>query len=231
MAGRELNAKEVLNDVVAGVDDATLREKYKLTQQGLKNLYEALAAKGLLERRNTGYVIPTRSISATRISRDILWGMTGFQIMKKYRLTPATLQTILKKLVGAGTVDMDELGLELYLRLEAAAPDNIRQVERVYLDFDVTVFDKARPCSPGLLRDVSEKGVGLKGIPARIGEIKTLMIVGDALGQLTSFEFEAKCRWTTADEEHGELLSGFEITLIQPRALNQLKKLVKLATL
>ena len=157
--------------------------------------------------------------------------MTGSQIMKKYRLTPRALQTILKKLVEAGTLAVDELGEELYLRFEAAVPGNIRQVERVYLDFEVAAFDKFRPDTRGQLRDISEKGVGLKGIPAQVDEIKTLVIVGDALDQLSSFELEAKCKWTTRNEDTGDLLSGFEITEIQPKDLIELRKLVGLATL
>ncbi|MBM3299862.1 MAG: PilZ domain-containing protein [Deltaproteobacteria bacterium] len=231
MFEREVNAKEVLNDIVSGVDDTFLREKYRLTPAGLKKLFKTMVDKGLLERVEGKYVIPPRSVSAAKILRDILWGQTGSQLMRKYRLSPLGLQTVLRKLVDARLLDVSELGDELYLRLEATSPENIRQVERIYLDFDVQVFDVEQPETLGLVQDISEIGVGLTGIEAKIGDLKIFVVLGDALGQVGPFQFKAECRWTRTDEPGGEIHSGFRIVEIGPNDAAQLKNLITLASL
>ena len=52
----------------------------------------------------------------------------------------------------------------------------------------------------GFVRDISEEGVGVAGIEAKVGDLKTLVILGDEFGEFSSFEFEAYCRWCYADE-------------------------------
>lgn len=231
MSEREVSAKEVLSDISSGLDDSALREKYKLSHRGLQNLYETLVENGLLEKHNDAYVLPTRSISAGHITRDILSGMTGSQLIRKYRLTSTGLQFVLRKLVDSGALDVNELGAELSLRLEATTPHNIRQVERIYLDFDVQAYDAEDPHTSAFVRDISERGIGLRGMVAEAGEIKKLVILGDALGQVLPFELEAECRWVKIEEDVSNTRSGFRITAIDPKDLDELKKLVKLAIL
>ena len=50
MPTRQLSAKEVLKDIRAGMDDAALREKYKLSDKGLRSLFNKLVETGLLNR-------------------------------------------------------------------------------------------------------------------------------------------------------------------------------------
>lgn len=231
MAERELNAKEVMVDVLSGVDDAGLMEKYKLSSQGLANLFEALVSEGLLEFVDDQFVIPSKEIKVSQVVSDIQSGFTGSQLMKKYRLSPMGLQTVLRKLVDSRRLGIADLGLELYLRLEANMPGDIREHERLRLDFEVAVCDVDRPESPGTLRDVSERGIGTNGIHVKVDEVKTLMILGDVLDQVVPFAFKARCRWTRSDESDGNMRAGFQILEISEKDLRQLRRLVELVTL
>ncbi len=231
MADRELSAKQVMNDLLSGLDEAALREKYKLSPAGLDNLFETLVSEGLLELVDNKYVVPTKTIHAGMILNDILTGCTGTQLMEKFGLTPRGLQTVLKKLVHSRILGIADLGLELYLRLEANVPGNIRGDERLRLDFEVSICDVERPDTVGTVRDISEKGVGTKGIEAKVDEIKTLMVVGDMLGQVSPFVFTAKCRWIGTSSSGGDRLAGFQIIRIPESDSRQLKRLVELITL
>ena len=50
MAKREINAKDFMSDVQAGLDDVGLMKKYKLTPKGLDSTFRKLLTVGLLSR-------------------------------------------------------------------------------------------------------------------------------------------------------------------------------------
>ncbi|MFH1117202.1 MAG: PilZ domain-containing protein [Pseudomonadota bacterium] len=231
MTEREPSAKLVLNDLLSGLDDAALREKYKLSAQGLDNLVETLVSEGLVALVGNKYVVPGKTIHAGKILNDILSGFTGTELMEKFGLSPQGLQTVLKKLVHSRVLGIADLGLELYLRLEAVVPENIRTEERLRLEFEVSICDVDRPDTMGTIRDISEKGVGTIGIEAKVDEIKTLMVMGDVLGQISPFVFKARCRWSACSKVDGNRLAGFHIIRIPERDLLQLRRLVELTTL
>jgi hypothetical protein len=59
MLKKTLNAKEVLDDIKAGMDDATLMGKYQLSEKGMQSLFKKLVDSGVLkqeelERRTPG---------------------------------------------------------------------------------------------------------------------------------------------------------------------------------
>ena len=223
--------KQVLNDLLSGLDEAALREKYKLSAKGLDNLVDTLVSEGLVTPVGNKYVVPGKTVHAGRILEDILSGFTGTELMEKFGLSPYGLQTVLKKLVQSRVVGIADLGLELYLRLEASVPANIRTEERLRLEFEVSICDVDRPDTVGTIRDISEKGVGTKGIVAKVDQIKTLMVMGDVLGQISPFVFKAKCRWIGTSKVGRDRPAGFHIIRIPDRDLLQLKRLVELTTL
>ncbi len=96
------------------------------------------------------------------------------------------------------------------------------------VDFEVLIYEASRPEIHGTVRDISEEGVGVAGIEANRGEVKTLVVLGDELGEFSSFEFEAYCRWRFAEAEIGTYLTGFAISKISENDLRQLRKLLRL---
>ncbi len=51
MAKRTINAKEILVDIKAGMDNAALMEKYQLSEKGLQSLFKKLVDAGVLKQR------------------------------------------------------------------------------------------------------------------------------------------------------------------------------------
>ncbi len=98
------------------------------------------------------------------------------------------------------------------------------------VDFEVPAYEAGHPEVQGIVRDISEEGVGVAGIDADVGEVKTLVVLGDELGEFSSFEFEGCCRWRFADPNGGRCLTAFAITTISEADFEELRKLVLLVT-
>jgi Domain of unknown function (DUF4388) len=52
MVKREILAKEILNDIKAGMDDVSLMQKYRLTGKGLDSVLQKLLRAGLISERD-----------------------------------------------------------------------------------------------------------------------------------------------------------------------------------
>ena len=94
MSEREIKARRVLHDIRAGMDDAGLKEKYRLSSRGLKSLYRELANLGLLDSR---YADATERSGVVRISvkgvvKDIKEGMRDAELKDKYGLSSGALK-------------------------------------------------------------------------------------------------------------------------------------------
>jgi uncharacterized protein (DUF433 family) len=221
LRGRDIKAKEVLEDIKSGMSAAGLMKKYRISSRGLNDLYRQLSASGLLRYS------PVIKISMNEIAADIRQGMSFSQLMHKYHLPPHGLQDVLDQLLDAKAVGLEELNGALQLRYQSVIPENIRLLPRHCLYFEVPVCVAGAPEFRGLVRDVTEKGVGLTGIAAEIDQTKTMIILGDELGQVEPFELEARCRWFEGKGRHKK--SGYEITKISQKHLRELRRLIRLA--
>jgi hypothetical protein len=232
MPRREINAKEILQDIRTGMDERCLMDKYMLTDVGLKAVLGELVSAGLLKRSGDAYLIPeTKRIDAKKIAADIVYGMTAQELMRRYNLTPMLLRQALEQLLESHILTRDQLGRELALRMDASDPSDIRSEPRETLSFDVDVFEPSRPDLVGRILEISERGFRVTGITVRSGEIKKLVIGGDLLGQVPPFELEAKCCWTRDLSNPGNAVAGFRIVNVSERARGELRKLVELAGL
>ena len=62
MPKRTINAKEILADIKAGMDDSALIEKCALSEKGLQSLFKKLTDAGLLKQvADLGYPANTHS--------------------------------------------------------------------------------------------------------------------------------------------------------------------------
>jgi hypothetical protein len=96
---------------------------------------------------------------------------------------------------------------------------------------EVDVYESQHPEIRGTLRDVTIKGIGIAGIKAGVGEIKSLVISTDKVEGINPIEFEAKCRWSRQEPESGEWLAGLEIMTISEKCFADLETLVGTASL
>lgn len=114
---RTINAKELLTDIKAGLDDDTIALKHRVSPGKLPGLYEKLVNAGVmsrsaLEERRSGSAPPApgkRKISAKALVAAIRAGSTDSEIMERFRLTESKLQSLLDKLVEMGALDRAEI--------------------------------------------------------------------------------------------------------------------------
>jgi hypothetical protein len=118
MPKTKIEAKKVLDDIKAGLDDAALMEKYNLSIKGLHSVLEKLVALKALNDsyiwtgrppRETGPASPNRELSAKEVTKDIKSGMTDGDLMRKYKLSAKGLQNLLEQLMEAGAIKESDL--------------------------------------------------------------------------------------------------------------------------
>jgi len=218
--------RKVLQDIRSGMDEAAIRKKYGLSAKGLRRLYEKLIEGNLLEHNLSP--VPRR-LNMAEILADIRAGMSKADLMKKHKLSQDMLRQVSKKILDAkgkrSAIDGPETLIEE--RPEFLAT---REFVRHEVDFQLPVYDTSRPEIHGTVRDIAEEGISVAGIEAQVGDVKTLVILGDEFGQFTSFEFEGYCRWRIADVAEGTYLAGFAIIKISENDYQQLQKLVHIVT-
>ena len=227
MTVRRLSAKEVLKDIRSGMDDNAIRQKYKLSAKGLEILYRLLTQAG---RVPPDFKPSRRRINLVEILSDIRAGLSKSDIMRKYQLSEEMLRKVSKKLLDARGVRSVSDGTETVIE---DLPEFLATQEfvRHEVDFDLPIYDADQPEIQGVVRDISELGVGAAGIEANVGDVKTLVILGDELGLFSSFQFEGHCRWRVTDQTDGTCLTAFAISKISDADSKQLGKLVRLTTL
>jgi uncharacterized protein (DUF433 family) len=221
MTGRRVSAKEILEDIKSGMDDPALMAKYQLSSKGLQRLFKELVGAGLWPER--------RSVRAKDVLHDIQAGAGRAELMDKYKLSFRGLQALVTLFVDAGVVSRDDLYGEMRLEEDTVVPEEVRASERYYLDFETPVYEASHPEIYGRVLDITEFGVGLVGIESATDEIKRLVILGDPFGEAEPFEFEAKCRWVSRQED-GSCIAGFQIVNIAEKDKEQLYKLIHLVT-
>jgi len=150
--------------------------------------------------------------------------------MEKYKLSERELGVIFSKLVDAKAIKPSEFNERSAPANEAPYPDmpsDFRISIRDELDFPLPVYEKDLPEDRGLVKDVSPTGLGVKGIEADVGEIKTLVIPAHELFHVNSIEVEAQCRWVARDGISGVFSAGFEIISVISGSLEELQIMIR----
>lgn len=166
-----------------------------------------------------------RELEAKDLIFDIRAGMTDSQIMEKYRLSFKGLQSALRKLLNVQAISPEELYERLPL-YEVMTVDDMRQLVRAPLEFDLPIYEMNNPSSEGRVRNVTEQGVGVAGIEVRVGDTKTLTIEASEIAAFDAIAFNAQCRWVKK-KVSGEYVAGFEITRITKENLDRLRQLIQ----
>ena len=204
MPAREIKAADILQDIKAGMVDSALMEKYRISSIGLQKLYKQLIDAGLLRRHEERQIPRTkRTIKVKKIMTDIESGMGKSELMEKYDLSASMLERLCSKLLSQRALNPARIREELTLPDPTLVVDNVRDSQRHYLDFELPIYEASHPDVLGMVNDITEEGVGLTGIPAKINEIKKFVVLGDLFGEIVPFEFEAICRWSTTNPEDG----------------------------
>jgi Mor family transcriptional regulator len=205
--------KKIVKDIAGGMTDPELIKKYNLSENQLISIFRQLAK--LRERR------------IKMLGDDLNSGMDHSELMKKYGLSTEGLETALKLLVNENAVSRDEFGTPSPFRGEERTVRDSRGTPRSQPIPVVTICELGKPETRYLVRDISEKGIGVNGIRAQIDEIRSLAVVGDEFGEIAPFELEGQCRWAKRLDPDGPICAGFRITKIAEQDALRLREFIQ----
>lgn len=227
----QINAKEVITDLRKGMTDQEMMKKYALSSKGLEALLADINRRGLLRRPPEKDTLPTKIVvKVPQIVQDIRSRVGRPELLKRYSLTPRALRWVCMMLVSSGAIGWHEIYGNICEHIEELVPEKLRESRRSKLGLEVPVYEMGSPKKRGIVRDVSEKGIGLRGIRAKIGETKTIVIYGDEFGEYASFALDVVCKWVSKDPS-GEYVAGFEIHNISVASQGEFQWLIEMARL
>jgi len=171
-------------------------------------------------------MVAEREIRAKEIVTDILSGIGDDELMQKYRLTFRGLQSVFRKLVDSNIIDSGFLQGRLVLQSNAEKTI-IARSPRKEIYVPLPVHDLDSPDVEGMVFNISERGLGVKGLKVEVDEIRKLTIKPDKFLQLRSFSLKAKCRWVTSSDDAQGIVAGFEIISIGHEELQELRNLIE----
>ncbi|MBI5249335.1 MAG: PilZ domain-containing protein [Desulfomonile tiedjei] len=227
---KQVNARELVEDIRAGTNIADILSKYGLTDKAYSSLIDTLDRTGLLNGEAQQANHSKNTIRMSNLVDDIRSGMSKPDLLAKYKLSSRGLRWVSMMLVSSGAMSWKEIFDKLCTNFSELVPDKPRNSKRYRLPFELPVYDSVRPDRIGTVRDVSENGVGVRGIMAEEGETKTLVIGGDEFGELASFSFQGVCKWASKDSS-GQHFSGFEISDISMGSLSEFQLLMQLVSI
>ena len=172
-----------------------------------------------------------RTIRAKDIMTDLRANMTDSEIMSKYSLSAKGLESIFDKLIEARVLTDKELRGRVPIFQDTVNLDNARCLPRSYLAFSLPIYDTDDLQVEGTVRDLSERGLQVAGIEARVNESKEFLVRADELQDIYPFVFTAECRWVTQSCETNEAIAGFEITEISKGSQEQVREILRALTL
>jgi hypothetical protein len=164
-----------------------------------------------------------RVINAKQLMRDIRDGMPASEIMSKYQMSPHSLRKAFRKLIDFEVASKAELGALENLHYTPGGKF-IRQLPRKPVRYPLHIFQNDDPFHPGLVKDVSRKGVCIEGIDFGVADEKCFIIRTGSFSRQISVVFDAKCRWV--HKEGKKTRAGFEITSISVLDSEMLGKLM-----
>ncbi|MBI5570567.1 MAG: PilZ domain-containing protein [Desulfomonile tiedjei] len=235
MSPREIRGRDILADVKAGMADAVLMSKYKLTAQALLKVMTRLVWDGFLPASELALRKPLiksvlqrrqRRIVAKDMLRDLRSRMSDAALMEKYKLTSRGLQRIFERLVDSnaiGHAELQEISSSYRAKVEGISG---RRHNRAYLTVPVPIYD-SQSFSAGLLRDISREGFRVVGIESAVGDIKTFEIPLDMFGRAEPLLVVGECRWVARrglDQRY--IVAGYKMSNFSRADENAVRKFI-----
>jgi hypothetical protein len=160
--------------------------------------------------------------------KDLHDGMVDRELMKKYKLTPRGLGTLFRNLVNAEVISFRELIKMASGQLNL--PEMIAELRirsRKQVEFLLPVSDLEEPENVGLVYDISDDGVGTRGLKASVHEIMTLVIPADDYFHVEPVIFKGVCRWVEEKEDRWESAAGFRVEELLRGSLTGLQDIIR----
>ncbi len=245
-------ASHIVDCVRSGLDDASLMKKFGLSATGVHGVLNRLVSEGKLKvselEARTSLSAQTAVIDAADIKLEakdeakpvisaadavacIRAGMSDLELMDRYGLSAKGLRSLFTKLVTAGFITTAECYRSSQLARDLFLKDEVQGLPKHYLAVTTRVFEPVYPEVVGMLCDITEKGIGIEGIPAKPGEIKTFVIPTGDLVEGSDIWLQAYCLWAETKWPEKRDLAGFQITKISQEDLETLRKLIRVLCL
>jgi len=229
----KIKAKDLVRDIRSQMTDAQLMAKYKVSTKGLQSIFRQLVetnsiTQGELDLRHSRYkdTMILQRLEPPEMAKDIRSGMTDFELMEKHDLSPKGLQRAFDELTRSGQIDQSELDSR-FSAYDTVTVQSLRDMPRHFLAVAVDVYELGHPETRGILRDITEKGVGIVGIRVKPGTLKTFTIPSENFIDEGPILFEAKCVWSTPESWDQEATAGFQIVKISEKSLQDLRELIR----
>ncbi|MDQ7784873.1 MAG: hypothetical protein RDU20_18465 [Desulfomonilaceae bacterium] len=173
-----------------------------------------------------------RVVNAKDIVEDIRAGMSDKDLMTKYRLSSRGLQSAFSKLVNNRILSVEEVyGQPRSTDDDTVIIDDISLIQKHYLTVTASIYEADKPEIVGRLHEITERGLTVIGIQARIGEEKSFVIPCKEFLPVDRIAFRAECLWANVKPGTGQWVGGYQITSISKGSLIFLRDLIKLLTL
>jgi uncharacterized protein (DUF433 family) len=216
--GKVIRGREIVEDICAGKTRWELMEKYELSYGEL--------------RQAVSIILRERERIAQQLAEDVKVGMRESDLLEKYQMSKSGLDAALNQLLKEGSVVSADIRDRVSSNGTAqGAESERRDSARRSPGLSVAVQDDKNPDTMGIVRDISEKGLAVRGIEANVGEIKRLAILGDDSGYIDPFELEVECRWVGKDGGDKDPVAGFRITGMSAEGLESLRMFIHLIDL
>ena len=228
---RLLNPAVLVKDIKEGASREDLMRKYSLSARGIQDLFKQLREAGIKFPDNgNGKSHSPRRINVSALIRDIKSGMDRQSLITKYDISNKQLRKIFNRLERSGMIAREYLDALPLLEEDTTSVWQPREFLRCYPLVSLHVADAENPHSRGTVVDLSEKGLGLMGMPTAVDEAKTLKLLPTIIVSDIRLQFTALCRWTGPYGPELRARSGFEITEIDETNLQWLRELIGTTT-
>jgi hypothetical protein len=199
---RIISARSVLQSIGEGLSPKQLMEKHGLSHAALIN-----ALKQIEEERNR---------RASRIIQDFLSGMQVENIATRNGFSVGRFLQIMRRAVSLQLWHPPDLAMETEKTPFQEANRERRQCLRIRCPvLTAQVREVCCPEREGTILDISEKGIGVRGISAEVDDERTFLISESDFDLPDPIVMTCTCRWTDK-AQHPDLgqSAGFEITAI-----------------
>lgn len=174
-----------------------------------------------------------RPLKAKEFVRDLRAGMSPLGLMAKYALSRKQYDAAIKQLQDAGILSLADLVQAEHIPSKSFDDvelelEHVRRFPRYTPgELAIGVRDLDDPRANGRVVDISEDGVAVKGITAKEGQVKALLLVPDEALSVMPVAFDGECRWKKRDVKTRTDITGYEIVLISDEDFAQLKALIR----
>ncbi len=166
-------------------------------------------------------------VKAGEFVTDIRSKLTDYELMEKYGLEAIELKQAIKKLVDSHVIPASEVYHRKILYDASLDTEKRRRLPRHYLALLLPIFESDDPTVRGWLTDISEEGVGVKGIKSDFGEFRVFSIIPGKFSDIEEITFEAECRWSEWSEDESDNAAGYMVTDISDSNLLALREFIR----